>query len=128
MRRKPGTLLPLEIAILDAGITLRERGSAEFHGYLIAHEIRERDGARRLTAHGTLYKALDRMRQAGLLTSRWEDPQLAADEHRPLRRLYEVTLIGEQAREQAIREQAREQAIRDQRPSPASAERGLAPS
>ena len=44
---------------------------------------------------------------------------LAADEHRPLRRLYEVTLIGEQAREQAIR---------DQRPSPASAERGLAPS
>ena len=119
MRRKPGTLLPLELAILDAGITLRERGSAEFHGYLIAHEIRERDGARQLTAHGTLYKALDRMRQAGLLTSRWEDPQLAADEHRPLRRLYQVTLIGEQAREQAIR---------DQRPSPASAERGLAPS
>jgi PadR family transcriptional regulator PadR len=97
MRRKPGTLLPLELSILDAGLELRAAGSGEFHGYLIASVIRERDDQRSLTAHGTLYKALDRMRVAGLLESRWEDPTLAAAEERPRRRLYQLTAAGEAA-------------------------------
>jgi DNA-binding PadR family transcriptional regulator len=29
--------------------------------------------------------------------SRWEDPQIAADQGRPLRRLYQVTPEGEEA-------------------------------
>ena len=97
MKRKPGSLLPLEASILAAGLTIRQRGQPDFHGFLIAKEIQADTGARRLTAHGTLYKALDRLEKAGLVRSRWEDPEAAAREHRPRRRLYEVTLTGERA-------------------------------
>ncbi|MFL5760247.1 MAG: PadR family transcriptional regulator [Thermomicrobiales bacterium] len=97
MKRKPGSLLPLETSILAAGLAFRQRGQSEFHGFLVAKELQADTGARRLTAHGTLYKALDRLEQAGLVRSHWEDPELAAQEGRPRRRLYEVTLTGEQA-------------------------------
>ncbi len=97
VRRKAGTLLPLEISILETAIDLSRRGDAEFHGFAVAKKIAEREQARTLTAHGTLYKALERMQRAGLLESRWEDPHVAAAEGRPLRRLYRVTGLGEQA-------------------------------
>lgn len=103
MKRKPNTLLSLEASILDAGLAARGRGQPEFHGFLIAKEIQAGSGSRRLTAHGTLYKALDRMETAGLLRSRWEDPDAAAQERRPRRRLYEVTPTGEQALAAATR-------------------------
>ena len=97
MRRKPGTLLPLEIAILGAAIDLRRNGTDEFYGYLIAREVKGNTDAKLLTSHGTLYKALDRMQKAGLLESRWEDPAIAANEERPRRRLYEITAVGQVA-------------------------------
>jgi hypothetical protein len=96
-RRKPGTLLTLERSILDAGIQAQREGAAEFHGFAIARAIQERDAARRLLAHGTLYRALARMEDAGLLESRWEDPEVAAGEGRPRRRLYHVTAAGVRA-------------------------------
>jgi PadR family transcriptional regulator, regulatory protein PadR len=37
------------------------------------------------------------MEAAGLLTSSWEDPDLAAADGRPRRRLYQVTGAGERA-------------------------------
>ena len=101
MRRKQGTLLPIEVAILESAIQLREGGEPEFHGFLLAKQIRDRDEARRLTAHGTLYKALDRLQRAGMLASRWEDPDIAAAEGRPRRRLYQVTGLGERVAGQA---------------------------
>jgi len=97
MRRKAGVLIPIEVSILEAGIELRLRGSEKFHGFMIAKEIRDREGARLLTAHGTLYRALDRMQNAGLLDSDWEDPAIAASEQRPRRRLYKVNAAGELA-------------------------------
>ena len=97
MRRKPGKLIPIEVSILEAGIDLQSRGVAEFHGFSIAKEVAQREARRRLTAYGTLYKALDRMEEAGQLVSRWEDPMIAAKEGRPRRRLYHVTVIGERA-------------------------------
>jgi PadR family transcriptional regulator, regulatory protein PadR len=97
MRRRPGALLPIEVSILEAGLRLRDEGRDRFHGFLVAKEMRDSDAARRLTAHGTLYKALDRMERAGLLESEWEDPSIAADEGRPRRRLYRVTGVGERA-------------------------------
>jgi DNA-binding PadR family transcriptional regulator len=103
MRRKPGVLLPLELSILDAAFELSRTRVDEFHGYLIASTIGDRDGRRTLTAHGTLYKALDRMKKAGLLESRWEDSEVAASEERPRRRLYRVTAAGEVARAEAER-------------------------
>lgn len=101
MRRKEGVLIPLELSILEAALELRRRGMIEAHGFLLAKELREQHHARRLTAYGTLYKALDRLERAGYLTSRWEDPHLAADAGRPRRRFYRVTLVGERALAQA---------------------------
>lgn len=101
MRRKNGALVPLEVSILEASVELARRGIPEAHGFLLARELRDRDGARRLTAYGTLYKALDRLERLGYLASRWEDPMLAAAEARPRRRFYHTTAVGERALVQA---------------------------
>ena len=101
MRRKEGTLIPLEVSILEAAMELRNRGTVEAHGFLLAKELSHRHHARRLTAYGTLYKALDRLERAGNLISRWEDPHAAADNGRPRRRFYRLTLAGEGALERA---------------------------
>ena len=119
VRRKPGTLLPLEISILETALELQRRGDEEFHGFAIAKAIKEHEEARALTAHGTLYKALGRMEKAGLLESRWEDALAAAAESRPRRRLYHVTGLGERTLSAAAI--ARHE-------GPASLEEGLAPS
>jgi DNA-binding PadR family transcriptional regulator len=111
MRRKKGTLLPIEVSILQNGIDLAVRGISRFHGFMIAKEIRDREDAKLLTAHGTLYKALDRLQRSGMLESEWEDPLVAAREGRPRRRLYHVTAAGEAALVQALQA----------KPSPASA-------
>ena len=66
-------------------------------GYLIAKELKHAGDARLLTAYGTLYRALGRLERMGLLASRWEDPQIPRQEHRPGRRLYELTATGEAA-------------------------------
>jgi len=97
MRRKPGTLLPLEIALLQAAVEFVAAGDPEFYGYSVARAISQREGARQLTSHGTLYKALDRLRKSGFLESRWEDPEKAALEERPRRRLYHITAEGQRA-------------------------------
>jgi PadR family transcriptional regulator PadR len=98
-RRKPGTLVPLEIEILQAALSMLRSGQATFHGFGLAQAMREQSASRSLTAHGTLYKALGRLEEFGLLSSRWEDA--AAAEGRPRRRLYELTRQGAYAAEQA---------------------------
>jgi PadR family transcriptional regulator, regulatory protein PadR len=103
-RRKPGTLLPLETEILGVALALLRSGQATFHGFGLAQTMREQAGSRSLTAHGTLYKALSRLEEFGLLTSRWEDA--AAAEGRPRRRLYELTGKGAQVAEQARADKA----------------------
>ena len=99
-RRKPGTLLPLETETLDVALSLLRSGQATFHGFGLAQAMREQSASRSLTAHGTLYKALGRLEEFGLLTSRWEDT--AAAEGRPRRRLYELTRQGAHVAEQAL--------------------------
>lgn len=93
MRRKPGALLPIEQGILSALAALHKRGVAESHGYEIAHYLRDLSDAKNLTAYGTLYRALGRLTDMGLLESRWE-PQSAVRESRPVRRLYWLTTTG----------------------------------
>ena len=83
-----------------------ERGVDQFHGYLIAKEIKDASDTRLLTAYGTLYRALGRLEQMGLMTSAWEDPQIPADENRPRRRLYAITPDGQTAVANATRESA----------------------
>ena len=90
-RRRSGTLLPLEEAILEAGLA-----DQPFYGFALARALS--DGGSALTAHGTLYKALTRMTAAGLLEATWEEADLAEIEGRPRRRLYRVTGEGVRAR------------------------------
>ena len=97
MRRKPGQLLPLERSICESAWTLLKRGTTEFHGYELAKHLREASDARLLTAYGTLYRALTRLEEMGLLESRWEDPEVPARENRPGRRLYSLTAMGQSA-------------------------------
>lgn len=105
-RRKTGTLIQLELEILDAALSMRRSGRATFHGFGLAHSLREQRSSRSLTAHGTLYKALGRLEEFGLLTSRWEEAGDA--EGRPRRRLYTLTERGaEVARTAAAHEPAR---------------------
>jgi DNA-binding PadR family transcriptional regulator len=94
-RRKPGALLPLEAEILDVALALQRSGQDTFHGFGLAQTMREHNGSRALTAHGTLYKALGRLEDLGLVASRWEDADAA--EGRPRRRLYELTPRGAEA-------------------------------
>src|SRR3954470_23388813 len=103
MRRKAGALVPLELAICAAAAELRQTGVEEFHGYLIAKEIKEHADNRLLTAYGTLYRALGRLETMGLLASHWEDAMIAARENRPRRRLYSLTPAGEEAVAEAAR-------------------------
>jgi DNA-binding PadR family transcriptional regulator len=102
MRRKEGALIPIEVAILSAGLSLLARGEEEFHGYQLAREIKMANGDRYRTAAGTLYRALDRMDQSGLLTSRWEDPSSPEVDGRPPRRLYHITAEGRSAYARAV--------------------------
>lgn len=97
MRRKPSALLPIELSILASAVELARIGTSEFYGYAIAKEIRDSQAARRLTGHGTLYRALDRLAKHGLIEGRWEDPDIAVLDDRPRRRLYRVTALGERA-------------------------------
>jgi DNA-binding PadR family transcriptional regulator len=91
MRRKPGALVPLEIAILEVARDLDRSGVGEFHGYQLAKHLAHVSDRRLLTAYGTLYRALGRLERMGLLRSRGEDPHVAARENRPVRRLYALT-------------------------------------
>ncbi len=98
MRRKPGQLLDLEAQILSVAVdALVEGDPPEVHGFAVAKRIADQERSKRLTAHGTLYKALARLEDAGLLASRWEDHDVAEREGRPRRRLYRVTSGGQAA-------------------------------
>jgi PadR family transcriptional regulator PadR len=97
MRRKPGALVPLELAICTCAADLYRKGSREFHGFEIAKRLKDVGDRRLLTAYGTLYRALGRLEKMGLLDSRWEHPEIPARENRPGRRLYTLTPLGEEA-------------------------------
>ena len=94
MRRKPGELLPLELAICKAARDITRGRDKEFHGYEIAKHLSAAGDAKLLVAYGTLYRALGRLEEMGFLESRWEDPQISADENRPRRRMYTLTALG----------------------------------
>jgi len=92
VRRRKGALLPLEVRILGAVAEARTTGDGWIHGFGLARAM-QGDGGR-LTAHGTLYKALGRLTDGGLLDDEWEDPDRALAEGRPRRRLYRINGSG----------------------------------
>ena len=104
VRRRAGVLLPLEVDILRVAADARHAGDPSVHGFAVARMIRDATNARRLTGHGTLYKALGRLTETGLLEDHWEDPDAALAEKRPRRRLYQITGEGQRALAAALAE------------------------
>src|SRR5688500_17446421 len=98
-RRKPGTLVPLETEILEVALSRLGSGQATFHGFGLAQTMREERGSRSLTAHGTLYKALSRLNEFGVVTARRD--YAAPFEGLARRRLYESTSHATQVAAQA---------------------------
>jgi PadR family transcriptional regulator PadR len=107
MRRKSGSLVPLELSVLSALAQLETSDIAEAHGYEIARHIAQASERKLLTAYGTLYRALGRLERMGLLDSRWEDPHIALQEARPTRRLYRLSDAGRAAARVGTRDDAK---------------------
>ena len=85
--------MALETEILEAAVSMLRSGESTFHGFALAQAMHT-DGSGSLIAHGTLYKALGRLEEFGLLESQWEDAPAGG---RPRRRLYRLTDAGKQA-------------------------------
>ena len=104
-RRRPGDHLPLTIPVFQILLSLADR---DLHGYAIIQDIGERtEGEVQLTA-STLYAALKRLLDAGLVEELAERPAPGEDDSR--RRYYRVTPLGLDV---ALRETARlERAVR----------------
>jgi PadR family transcriptional regulator PadR len=102
VRRKPGALVPLELDICRSAAALHKNGVADFHGYQMAKELATTADRQSLAAYGTLYRALNRLEEMGLLKSRWEDPRAAARERRPVRRFYALTTAGHRVVREAL--------------------------
>lgn len=60
------------------------------YGYKYGFDVMEISGL----PSGTVYPALRRLENAGLLKSDWEDEELAQNDNRPPRKYYEVTNEG----------------------------------
>ena len=73
-------------------IVLAALSAGSAHGYAIIEEIKRRSGGAFDLPEGTVYPALHRLEQAGLLASRW----VTADSGRQ-RRIYSLTRRGTRA-------------------------------
>lgn len=73
-------------------IVLAALAAGPAHGYAVIEEIKKRSGGSFDLPEGTIYPALHRLEQAGLLASRW----VIADSGRK-RRIYSLTRPGTRA-------------------------------
>jgi PadR family transcriptional regulator PadR len=73
-------------------IVLAALSAGPAHGYAVIEEIRRKSGRAFDLPEGTIYPALHRLEQAGLLASRW----VTAESGRR-RRVYTLTRTGERA-------------------------------
>ncbi len=78
--------LRMTVGVLAVLGALLERPDTELYGL----EIVRSSGLE----PGTIYPILQRLRGAGWVSDRWEDPEPARDEGRPPRRYYHLTAEG----------------------------------
>ena len=90
----PGDLLPLTPVALNVLLALAD---GERHGYGIMLEVRERTGGRVRLGPGTLYGAIKRLKEGGVIEEspgqKRPDPGEAPDDERR-RRYYRLTGFG----------------------------------
>jgi DNA-binding PadR family transcriptional regulator len=88
-RLRPDTFLPLTPVAFEILLALAD---GELHGYSIMREVDQRS-AGAVTLHpGTLYRALARLLESGLIEELDERPDAAHDDER--RRYYQLTALG----------------------------------
>src|SRR6267142_6078028 len=68
------------------------------HGYRYGFDIMDVTGL----PSGTVYPALRRLEQAGLVVSKWEDEDTARKDQRPARKYYELTNGGRETLSEAV--------------------------
>jgi DNA-binding PadR family transcriptional regulator len=84
---QPETFLPLSAVVFEILVTL---ASGECHGYLIMSDVKARTG--RPLRPGSLYRALTRLLDDGLIEELDERPDPELDDER--RRYYRLTDLG----------------------------------
>lgn len=89
MRRDPKELLPLTPVVFEILIAL---GAGEQHGYAVMQEVSRRSDGRIELHPGTLYRALSRLLDGGLIEELAERPSSDGDDER--RRYYRLTAFG----------------------------------
>jgi DNA-binding PadR family transcriptional regulator len=85
----PGDLLPLTPAALNVLLALAD---GERHGYGIMLEVRERTGGKVRLGPGTLYGAIKRLKEGGMIEESGGRSDDEADDER--RRYYRLTGFG----------------------------------
>jgi DNA-binding PadR family transcriptional regulator len=85
----PQDLLPLTPVALNVLLALAD---GERHGYGIMLEVRERTGGRVRLGPGTLYGAIKRLKEGGVIEESEKRPDPEADDER--RRYYRLTGFG----------------------------------
>ena len=107
-RERPDSLLPLPAAVFHILIALADRNR---HGYSIMQDVAARTGGKVRLRAGTLYSAIRRMLEQGLIEELSDSPDPASTDER--RRYYRLTQFGrrvaaaEARRLSALLEQAR---------------------
>jgi len=88
----PQSVLPLPVAVFHILVALADE---ERHGYAIMQDVAARTGGKLRLSAGTLYGAIKRMLEDGLIEETAERPD--AEYHDERRRYYRVTAFGREA-------------------------------
>ena len=89
--KDPGDLLPLTPVVLNVLLALAD---GERHGYGIMLEVRERTGGRVRLGPGTLYGAIKRLKEGGVIEESGQRPDPGAEADDQRRRYYRLTGFG----------------------------------
>ena len=92
MGRQPETYLPLTTVVFEILVTL---AGGDRHGYSILTDVRERAG--QALRPGSLYRAIGRLLDDGLIEELDERPDPELDDER--RRYYRLTALGRRVAE-----------------------------
>lgn len=84
--------LPLTPVVFEIALAL---AAGERHGYEIMQDVERRTGGRIVLHPGTLYRALGRLLEQGLIEELDERPAAAGDDER--RRYYRLSALGHAA-------------------------------
>jgi DNA-binding PadR family transcriptional regulator len=92
LAEEAAALLPLSTAVFHILVALADR---DRHGYSIMQDVSARTGGKVRLSAGTLYSAIRRMLEQGLIEETGESPDPKSDDQR--RRYYRLTRLGREA-------------------------------